>query len=236
MAKGPFADRSDSARVGDVNLTAAPLSPAFAAPAPGARSFSSRRRIRAVTLVEVMIASTVLAVMCGGIISLIIQSRRMTEGSIVQNSIVTVMQGYVEQVKSMEYGLLAPSPPSLLSPQPTIPTVKSETEPDALTLSWGTPPTSLPAIGTVPTGAVDNVKTIDIRTPLNADGTPATLNLSDRIELTVWIWVVDLTDLPNNIGGSKAVTVIYTYKFRDGGRTKSLRGSLRTIRSVVPSF
>ena len=190
-------------------------------------------RHHAFTLIEVLISSLVLAILSGGILSMIIQSRRLTEGSIVQNSVVTIMQGYIEQAKSMEYSLLAPSLPSAPSINPTIPTVLDQATPDPLTLSWGAPPTTLPAIGTTPTGAVTNTKTIAIKNPA--------VNPNDSITLTIWIWVQDLTAIPNNISGSnaitsKAITIIYTYQFRDGGRTRSTRNSIRTIRSVVPSF
>lgn len=204
-----------------------PLPRFSARPALAARP-RSRRLIRAFTLVEVLISSLVLTITCGGILAMIVQSRRLTEGSIVQNSVVTVMQGYIEQVKSMEYSLLAPSLPSAPATHPTIPTVLDQSTPDPLTLSWGTPPTSLPAIGSTPTGAISNTKVIAIKNPA--------VNPNDSITLTVWVWVQDLTDIPANVGGSKAVTLIYTYQFRDGGRIKSFRNSLRTIRSVVPSF
>ncbi|MCX6953737.1 MAG: hypothetical protein NTV51_16420 [Verrucomicrobia bacterium] len=217
--------------------SSAPLLPVHS-PLWGARArLAGRSRLlqRGVTLVEVLIASLVLTITCGGVLAMMIQSRRLTEGSIVQNSIVTVMQGYIEQMKSMEYGLLAVSPPAL-DTSVTLPTVKDADHPDALGLSWGSPPTTLPAIGTTPANAVDNDKDIIIKTPLKPDGTPAPITAADTIKLTVWVWVQDLTDLPNNVGGSKAVTIIYTYQFRDGGRIKSIRNSLRTIRSVVPSF
>jgi Tfp pilus assembly protein PilV len=192
-------------------------------------SFSSRRRrTRAMTLVEVLIASVVLSLLCVGVLAMIIQSRRMTEGSIVQNSVVTIMQGYIEQVKSMDYSLLAPSLPTAPAVAITIPTVLDEVTPDPLTISWGTPPTTMPAIGTTPTGAVTNTKTIAIKNPA--------VNPNDTLNLVIWVWVQDLTDIPHNVGGSKSVTMIYTYQFRDGGRLRSIRGSLRTIRSVVPSF
>lgn len=187
-----------------------------------------RRGAQAFTLVEVLIASVVLSLLSMGVLAMIIQSRRMTEGSIVQNSVVTVMQGYIEQVKSMDYSLLAPSLPSAPATPITIPTVLDEVTPDPLTLSWGTPPDTMPAIGSTPTGAVTNTKTIAIKNPA--------VNPNDNLNLTIWVWVQDLTDIPNNVGGSKAVTMIYTYQFRDGGRLRSIRGSLRTIRSVVPSF
>lgn len=187
-----------------------------------------RRARRAFTLVEVLIAAIVMAMVCGGILATIIQSRRLTEGSIVQNSINTVMQGYIEQTKSMEYSDLAPSLSAAPSTPVTIPTVLDSTTPDPLTLSWGTPPSSMPAIGTTPTGAVDNIKSIAIKNPA--------VNPNDTITLTIWVWVQDLTDLTRNVGGAKAVTMIYTYKFQDGGRVRYIRNSLRTIRSVVPSF
>lgn len=209
---------------------APPDSPAPAR-APGSPAPRPRRRpprLAAFTLVEVLIASVILTVTCVGILGMMIQSRRLTEGSIVQNSVITVMQGYMEQVKSMEYSLLALSLPAAPAVNPTIPTVLGEAVADPLTLSWGTPPATLPAIGTTPAGAVANTKSIAIKNPA--------VNPNDTLTLTIWIWVQDLTDLPNNVGGSKAITMIYTYQARDGGRLKSFRGSLRTIRSVVPSF
>lgn len=183
---------------------------------------------RAFTLVEILVASVVFTIACIGILSMILQSRRLTEGSIVQNSVITVMQGYIEQMKNMEYGLLAVSLPAAPATNPTIPTALDEATPDPLTLSWGSPPTAMPAIGTTPAGAVNNTKTITIKNPA--------VNPNDTLTLTVWVWVQDLTDLSLGVGGNKAITIIYTYQFRDGARLKSFRGSLRTIRSVVPSF
>jgi prepilin-type N-terminal cleavage/methylation domain-containing protein len=186
------------------------------------------RGARAFTLVEVLIATVVLSLLALGVLAMIIQSRRLTEGSIVQNSVVTVMQGYIEQCKSMEYSLLVPSASTAPATPLTLPTVLDEVTPDALTLSWGTPPTTLPALGTTPTGAVDNTKIINIKNPV--------VNPSDRVTLTIWVWVQDLTDIAHNVGGCRSVTMIYTYQFRDGSRLRSTRSSIRTVRSVVPSF
>lgn len=213
-------------------MSAAALHPdATLSRAPGKLSRPLRpgpRSRAAFTLVEVLIAAVIFTATVSGILGMMIQSRRLTEGSIVQNSIVTVMQGYIEQVKSMEYSLLAVSLPSAPAVNPTIPTVLDASTADPLTLSWGTPPVTLPALGTTPTGAVANTKSIAIKNPA--------VNPNDTLTLTIWVWVQDLTDLPNNVGGAKAITMIYTYQARDGARLKSFRGSLRTIRSVVPSF
>jgi Tfp pilus assembly protein PilV len=185
-------------------------------------------RRRAFTLVEVLIASMVMTIMLGGLLALIIQSRRLTDGSVIQNSAVTILQGYIEQMKNMDYGSVALSPSSSPSTPVTVPTVLDEATPDPLTVSWGTPPTTLPAVGTTPTGAVDNSKAIAMKNPA--------VNPSDTLNLNIWLWVQDLTGSATDVTNSKSITMIYTYDFRDGGRVRSYRGSIRTIRSVVPSF
>ena len=189
--------------------------------------FASTRTARsAFTLVEVMIASAVMTILLGGVLALIIQSRRLTEGSIVQNSVNTIMQGYIEQMKNMDFAAVAV--PVDTSITYTVPTALDEATPDPLTISQGAPPTTLPAIGTTPTGAIDNVKNIAIKTPA--------INPSDTVSLTIWLWVQDLTGTSPNVNGAKAITMIYTYRFRDGGRLRTFRNSIRSIRSVVPTF
>jgi len=131
-------------------------------------------------------------------------------------------------MKTMDYASLAVSPASSPSSPITVPTVLDEVTPDPLTVSWGTPPTALPAIGTTPTNAVDNNKTIAMKNPA--------VNPADTLNLNIWLWVQDLTGTATDVTNSKAITMIYTYQFRDGGRVRSFRGSIRTIRSVVPSF
>lgn len=186
-----------------------------------------RRATRAFTLAEIMISATIMALLMGGIMAMIMQSRRLTEGSIVQNCVVTIVQGYMEQMKNMEYALVAPSGASA-SPVVTIPTMLDETTADTLTVSWGSPPSSMPALGTTPTGAVDNAKSVAIRTPA--------VTPSDTLSINIWVWVKDLTGTATNVTNAKSITMIYTYQVRDGGRTKSYRGSIRSVRSVVPSF
>lgn len=191
------------------------------------RRRSSRGGQRGFTLIEVLISSLVMAILMGGVLALMTQSRRLTEGSIFQNSTITILQGYIEQMKNMEYSQVSLSPSST-STVVTVPTLLDESTPDPLTLSAGSPPASIPAIGVTPAGAVDNVKTIDINnTPTNAN---------DDLQINIWIWVQDLTGSAANVENAKAITMIYTWQFKDGGRTRSFRDSVRTIRSVVPSY
>lgn len=195
-----------------------------------------RRAIRAFTLTEVLIASLVMTILMGGILATVIQTRRLTEGSIVQNSANTILQGYIEQMKTMAFDTdLVCSPSSAPNPYVvgtslSVPCQRDETTAgqDPIYLSAGTPPTTLPAIGTTPTGAVDNNHTIAIKTPV--------VNANDTLNLNIWLWINDLGNPGINVTQSKSITLIYTYQFLDGGRTRYIRGSLRSIRSVVPSF
>lgn len=195
-----------------------------------------RRAAHAFTLVEVLIASVVMTILMGGILTTIIQTRRLTEGGIVQNSANTILQGYIEQMKNMAFDTdLVCSPVSAPNPfvpgtSLSVPCARDETTAgqDPIYLSAGTPPSSLPAIGTTPTGAVDNPHLIAIKTPA--------VNPNDSLDLNVWLWINDLTGAATNVTQSKSITIIYTYKFLDGGRVRTIRGSIRTIRSVVPSF
>ncbi len=183
-----------------------------------------------------MIASLVMTILMGGILATIIQTRRLTEGSVVQNSANTILQGYIEQMKTMAYDTdLVCSPSSASNPYVvgtslSVPCARDETTAgqDPLYLSAGTPPSSLPAIGTTPTGAVDNPHLIAIKTPA--------VNANDSLNLNLWLWINDLTGTATNVTQSKAITLIYTYQFLDGGRIRYVRGSIRSIRSVVPSF
>jgi Tfp pilus assembly protein PilV len=185
-----------------------------------------RRRSAAFTLVEIIMASVVMSVVLGGLLAMIMQTRRLTEGSILQNSAVNIVQGYLEQMKNMDYSLVTVSPASgnvtIATPQ------LDEGLPDTLTLSNGSPPTTMPAIGTTPTGAIDNNRVIPIKYPK--------VNPSDELTINIWIWVKDLNGVATNVTQAKSITMIYTYSFTDGGRVRQARGSIRSVRSVVPTF
>ena len=58
---------------------------------------------RALTLIEVMLALSVLAMVSLTILSSVLLSRRLAESNVYENTALTVTQGYLEQIKSMEY-------------------------------------------------------------------------------------------------------------------------------------
>src|SRR5580704_6615584 len=53
------------------------------------------------TLVEVTISMLCLAMVLGSLIPMMIQTRRLTEGSLARNTAANIAQSYMEQLKSM---------------------------------------------------------------------------------------------------------------------------------------
>jgi len=188
--------------------------------APGAVRRATRSGL---TLVEVMVALGVLAMLMLGLFAGLIQSRRLTEASIYQNSANTIIQGYIEQMKNMEFEELS---------RAVIPTRLDEATLDTLT------PSALPVIdpdtvvlGTVPLGVTDNIKTVDV------NNTPTIT--TDDLTLHIWVWVQGL-DSPAAATLAQArvlgITMIYVWEHRDGAQVRRFMGNVRTIRSFVPTF
>src|SRR5882672_2796967 len=74
---------------------------------------------RAMSLVEVMVASGVLSMIILGVLQGMLQSRRMTEGSIRQETVASLVQGYMEQIKSLKYATVLNDLPSSPSATPS---------------------------------------------------------------------------------------------------------------------
>jgi len=220
------------------------------------------------TLSEILIALCVLALAMGGTFATLMQSRRLTEGSVVQNSALTIVQGYVEQMKNMELvelvgGADSKGNPVLNTGSYSIPTRLDESHTDPLQTSTGSPPAlSTLTPGVTPTGGaiVDNLKNVDMfkdssstsEYTSDTTSTGSTVQVpwstawpgaqtfpsgnigATDLKLNVWVWVSDLsTSSAQKVFG---VTLIYTWQYLDGGKKRYLMGTVRTIRSSVPSF
>jgi type II secretory pathway pseudopilin PulG len=61
-----------------------------------------RSRSSAMTLAEVVVALGVMAVVMAGILATFMQTRRLAAASVAQNCAVTIVQGYVEQLKGLK--------------------------------------------------------------------------------------------------------------------------------------
>lgn len=177
----------------------------------------------ALTIVEVMVSLGVLAMLMLGLFASLLQSRRLTEASIYQNSANTIIQGYIEQMKNMEFEELTrtviPTRLDSATLDPLTPSTVAVIDPDTVVL------------GTVPTGVTDNVKTVDV------NNTPTIT--TDDLTLHIWVWVQGM-DSPAaaTLAQSRVlgITMIYVWEHRDGQQIRRFLGSVRTIRSFVPTF
>ena len=226
------------------------------------------------TLVEVMFSMAILAMGLMGILAIQMQSRRLTEGSVYQNTALTIVQGYLEQIKNMDLNTVtnvdANGNPQL-SVSWTLPTKYSDTTTDGIKTSTGTPP-ALNTItpGVTPAGVQDNLKGYDMAkdvtdTSMTQTDTsyydvtalvpwstiwPGATDYSTASEfgvasantgkndlhMNLWIWISDLTGTTTYARQTYGITIIYTWQFIDGGRIRYATGSVRTIRSNIPSF
>jgi len=189
------------------------------------------------TLAEIIIAMALVGMMFIGIFSMALTSRRLTEAAVYQNAATTVMQGYIEQMKNMDYAELLLSPAAGTSPPGRygtnaayiIPTRKNESSTGSDTLVVSPLPVIDPttiAPGTIPSTVYDNIKTAD-----DVNGTVGDMKLH------IWLWVEDKT--PSGTNGTyqiKAITFVYTWEFKDGSSTKYTTWSVRSMRSLVPTF
>ena len=111
-------------------------------------------RARGMTLSEVMVALFVLSLSILGILGVQMQSRRLTEGSIYQNTALTIVQGYLEQIKNMSMNSLI-HPDAAGNPQLNdsfkIPALFSDTTTDYIQTSTG----AIPALSAITPGVTD---------------------------------------------------------------------------------
>ncbi len=176
-----------------------------------------------ITLVEVAIALSILAVLMLGLFASLLQSRRLTEASIYQNAANTIIQGYIEQMKNMEFEELSRNP------------IPTRLDADVMdTLSTSPLPVIDPAtvvLGTIPEDVVNNIKVIDV------NNTPDIA--SDDLTLNIWVWVEGLdTPAVGSLVQSRVlgITMIYVWEHNDGAQVRRFMGTVRSIRSFVPTF
>ncbi|MCX6952102.1 MAG: hypothetical protein NTV51_08035 [Verrucomicrobia bacterium] len=184
------------------------------------------------TLVEVVTAMCVIALVSTSLIAASVLIRRLTEIAVYQSSVAAIMQGYLEQIKNMPYDLLPISPAagtsmsvSSYTSQYSLATQKDDVTADPLilsplpllTVSNLTPPT-------VPTAVYDNSKVFDV-------------NRASDLTVHIWIWIEDKT--PSGYGATqqaKAITLLYMWQIRDGNTTRSYTGVIKNLRSLVPTY
>lgn len=210
------------------------------------------------TLVEVVVALFVFAMLLIGILSVLLQTRRLSAASIAQNCALIIIQGYIEQIKNLPLQQFVNANPTdpLNNPQLTssfdLPTLKDpvntdivlSTTPssvDATTLTGGT-------LGITPSGVVDNLETFDLDSTIGSTATtwaavwpgarnyPTTTPGKADLHLNIWVQISDLTPTASAKSKAYGILVVYTWQYIDGGRIRYAKDSIRAIRSAVQTF
>jgi hypothetical protein len=194
-----------------------------------ARGAPVRRARGGLSLVEVMVSLAILATFMIGFLMAFVQSRRLTETSIMHAAATTIVYGLIEQIKQLDYASSLPS-------QVADPGDPDTTTPPLMrvrlsqnTLKWlrvvhtaapGTP--AAPTLTPDPTASAASVAAID---NLLGDLPLSTLPgaRSQSINLNLWIWVDELPDTTKDVSEVKKVTIVYTYSFQTGSNTRTVR-------------
>ncbi len=185
------------------------------------------------TLVEVMVALGIFAAAMLGFLGSFVQSRRVTEGSVMQAAVTSLVYGLVEQMKGLDYKDLLPSttvddnapagwpPPYIrvrvnqdrtywLATVYTPCTPGEEPHPQAPTTTPG------PAVPASSIGALDNfIGPLPLSSVTGINSQPLTLNL--------WVWVDEMPDRTRDVNDVKRITIVYTYSFNDGKGIRTIR-------------
>lgn len=166
------------------------------------------------SLVEVMIGALILTMIGVGTLSGLLQARRMTQGSINEGTAMTVAQGYLEQMKNMQFALLDNS---------EITELINQGAQDTLRVS---PKVNNPSVGA--SSDISNVKSLDLNNTPN--------NTTDDLVIDFVLYVEDITDTSLEVGEARRVILRYTYTDNSHLNGRTVTNTLMTIRSDVPTF
>ena len=69
-----------------------------------------------------------------------------------------------------------------------------------------------------------------------SNANPATTTGKNNLHLNVWVWVKDVSVSTDRATKIFSITIIYTWAYTDGGRTKYMSDVVRTLRSAVMTW
>jgi type II secretory pathway pseudopilin PulG len=168
---------------------------------------------RAMTIVEVIIALGLLAILSVSVISVTFQVRSMAEQTVYQNTALTLAQGYMEQVRHLDYTTLQSCALSASVPLP-------------LDKTNGTP--VAPESGTVFGNGVWSSERVFL--DQTAAGTPIQpMDFRFRAVLT------SLESATTNLASGVEIIIQYQVTY-DYGVRRIVNGTLRSVRSSVPTY
>jgi hypothetical protein len=176
-----------------------------------------------------MVSMTLMAVVMLGFISSFLQSRRVTESSVLHAAASSLFYGIVEQIKGLSYTELLPSTavdddaPADVKDNPPYMRIRINQDVTkwlrvVYTPAPGTPraPVAVPAINVkaADIGAIDNFLG---KLPLST----VTGTTSQDLALNLWIWIDEISG--KDADEVKKITIVYTYSYMDGGYERVVR-------------
>jgi hypothetical protein len=176
-----------------------------------------------------MVALTLMATVMLAFMGTFIQSRRITESSVLHAAATSLVYGIIEQIKQLDYTTQLPNyetdpfaPVSVTPPylrvrinQSTVKWLKV-----VHTAAPGTPaaPTTKPAASAT-AASVSATRNLIGSIPLST----ITGTTSQEINLDIWVWIDEIPNTSNDVSEVKKVTLVYTYSYQDGGVTRTVR-------------
>lgn len=179
-----------------------------------------------------MVALTLMATVMLGFMGSFIQSRRITESSVLHAAATSLVYGIIEQIKQLDYATLLPN----YETDPFAPTGTGAPEPPYIrvrinqnTIKWlevvhttapsaAAAPTTKPAI-TATAASLGAAQNLIGSIPLST----ITGTASQEINLDIWIWIDEIPDTSADVSEVKKITIVYTYSYQDGAVTRTVR-------------
>jgi Tfp pilus assembly protein PilV len=186
------------------------------------------------TLVEAAIALTMMAVFLLGFLGTFLQSRRLTEGSVMDSVATSLMYGLVEQMKELSYDTMLPISGAVDPDQAvydafpgsgkSLPYIRVRLNRDQATWLQCTFNTNTAALS-APQEAPSSTSTLDAAM-CNTVGPLALSSVSggtaQQLTLKVWVWVDAIANNAQDVADAKCVTLVYAYDVNVGGRTRTM--------------
>lgn len=176
-----------------------------------------------------MVAMTLLATVLLGFLGTFVQSRRISESSVMHAAASSLVYGIIEQIKGLDYNTLLPSTatdseaPASSSPpyirvrlnQDQVVWLQTVYTTAASGLAPQAPTTTPSATATAASlGAVDNVIG-----PLPLSSVSGAK--SQQLTMHVWVWVDEIPNDAYDVTEVKKITLVYSYNYLDGRTTRT---------------
>lgn len=203
-------------------------SPSVSAGSP-VSPFRRLRSTRAMTLVETMFAMTLMATTLLGFLGAFIQSRRITESSVLHAAATSLVYGVIEQIKTFDYTTLVPS--TTTDPDQatydafpgsgkSAPYIRVRLNQDQVTWlqckTTGGAPTTRPS---------ESATAASLNVPDNTVGPLALSSVagtsSQPLTLHIWVWIDEIPEVSRDVSDVKKITVVYSYSYVDGARRRT---------------